>query len=431
MATGGEIGRNSPCPCGSGRKFKHCHLPTGTVPFRRSPQHFSLKGKRAEQLIHELAEKTFLQDWCYPNPKLPNGKELCDLLVAFGSTVIIWQIKDLEPDKTGCIKTSDLEKNLRQLAGARRQLFELRTKIELTNPRRGSEYLDTSSIKDVYLISVILSSEENAAVQPIRFVEIVKNHPAHVFFRHFTELVLNELDTIADFCDYLRALEIVTKDSSIVLAAGQEELLAHYLIHGKSFKWMEPGKTTLIREGVWSALLSSESYVLKKEEDSISYIWDQLIDSAHEGAGQEPRYELVAREFAKSNRSERALLAHHFLEAHELAHNDQSNNVFRRVLALENTTYCFVFMHNPLNEAVRLKMLEMTCFVARGRYQSNQRVVGIATEMKLDVAHRFHFGWMEVPIWHDEHQRQMEKLQAELGILTKGTEVVREVRFRI
>jgi preprotein translocase subunit SecA len=24
-ATWGKIGRNEPCPCGSGKKFKHCH----------------------------------------------------------------------------------------------------------------------------------------------------------------------------------------------------------------------------------------------------------------------------------------------------------------------------------------------------------------------------------------------------------------------
>jgi preprotein translocase subunit SecA len=23
--TWGKVGRNEPCPCGSGRKFKHCH----------------------------------------------------------------------------------------------------------------------------------------------------------------------------------------------------------------------------------------------------------------------------------------------------------------------------------------------------------------------------------------------------------------------
>jgi uncharacterized protein len=30
-ATGGpKVGRNDPCPCGSGKKFKHCHCRTGT-----------------------------------------------------------------------------------------------------------------------------------------------------------------------------------------------------------------------------------------------------------------------------------------------------------------------------------------------------------------------------------------------------------------
>jgi len=26
-----NVGRNSPCPCGSGKKFKHCHLGKGVV----------------------------------------------------------------------------------------------------------------------------------------------------------------------------------------------------------------------------------------------------------------------------------------------------------------------------------------------------------------------------------------------------------------
>jgi hypothetical protein len=41
-----------------------------------------LKGKKAEEVVTQLAEKTFLVDWCFPNPHLPNGKELCDLLGA-------------------------------------------------------------------------------------------------------------------------------------------------------------------------------------------------------------------------------------------------------------------------------------------------------------------------------------------------------------
>jgi preprotein translocase subunit SecA len=25
VRAGGKVGRNDPCPCGSGKKFKHCH----------------------------------------------------------------------------------------------------------------------------------------------------------------------------------------------------------------------------------------------------------------------------------------------------------------------------------------------------------------------------------------------------------------------
>ena len=42
--------------------------------------YFYLKGKNAEKIVHDLASKTFITDWCYLNPMLPSGKELCDLL---------------------------------------------------------------------------------------------------------------------------------------------------------------------------------------------------------------------------------------------------------------------------------------------------------------------------------------------------------------
>lgn len=182
-------------------------------PFRRSRQHFTLKGKRAEQLIQELAERTFLTDWCYANPRLPDGKELCDLLVVFDTTAIIWQIKDLEVDKEGAFRASDLEKNLRQLSGARRQLFHLKTKVEVSNPRRGTETLDAAKIKDFHLISVILGSSDRVPSHPMRFLEEIKGYLAHVFVLNFTELVLNELDTVSDFCEYLRALESISRDA--------------------------------------------------------------------------------------------------------------------------------------------------------------------------------------------------------------------------
>ena len=158
--------------------------------------HFTTKGKNAEQVLNNLAQKTFLADWCFLNPQLPNGKELCDLLVVFDEIAIIWQVKDLKLDNHGNLKSREVEKNLKQLAGARRQLFDLKTPIELYNPRRKIETFDPSSINEVHLISALMGEEGNAT----NMAEIIKNQFAHVFTKSFLPVLLEELDTIRDFC---------------------------------------------------------------------------------------------------------------------------------------------------------------------------------------------------------------------------------------
>ena len=96
----------------------------------------NLKGKNAEDFVYELSKKSFLEDWCYLRPKLPNNKELCDLLVVFDQIAIIWQIKDLKLRKDGRYRQSEVKKNVRQLGTAKNRLFNLKVAIELENPRR-------------------------------------------------------------------------------------------------------------------------------------------------------------------------------------------------------------------------------------------------------------------------------------------------------
>jgi hypothetical protein len=418
MSTEGRVGRNAPCPCQSGKKYKHCCLGKSEFIFRRSPQYFTMKGQQGERLVQDLAEKTFLADWCYSNPKLPDGKELCDLLVVFDTTAIIWQIKNLDVDKDGLFHDADLEKNLRQLSGARRQLFDLRTKVELTNPRRGKEVLDTTNIKDVHLISVILDPPEGVAPHPALFLERIKTHTAHVFHSNFTELVLKELDTVRDFCEFLTALESIAAETKIVLAGGEEELLAHYLTNDRSFRFLNREKVNLVHEGAWHHLQNDQNYVHRKHEDEVSYFWDHLIDMAHEGSEEEPQYERVARELARWSRFDRRVLAKLFIEAHERAHEERSKNVYRRVFDFGGLTLCFLFMHNPVTRQVRKLLLRRVAFVARGKFLSNPKVIGIATEMKLNAGHTFDFGLLEKDDWTPDDQRHMEDIQAKFGILT-------------
>lgn len=224
------------------------------------------KGKEAENFIYELARVSFLADWCYLNPKLPDGKELCDLLVVFDNIAIIWQIKNLKL-VDGKYKKSSVEKNQRQLLGAKRSLFELKRSVELENPRRGKEAFDPNSITEAYLISTLLGDGEDY----FSFADEVKGCMLHTFTREFAEIVLNELDTIKDFVDYLREKEnLISVGNRITLLGGEKDLLAYYLMNERSFEKLKKPDYLLIDEGSWVHLQRRTEYKAKKAEDKIS-----------------------------------------------------------------------------------------------------------------------------------------------------------------
>ena len=159
--------------------------------------YFHAKGKQAEEFVHDLATKSFLKDWCFLNPNLPNSKVLYDLLVIFDNVAIIWQIKNLKLNKEGKYKASEVEKNIKQVSGAKRQLFDLKVKLSLENSRQRIEQFDPETIKEIFLISVILGEGEIYS----SLVEDIKNYTVHALTSESVKILLNDLDTIREFTD--------------------------------------------------------------------------------------------------------------------------------------------------------------------------------------------------------------------------------------
>jgi uncharacterized protein (UPF0128 family) len=112
-----------------------------------------------------------------------------------------------------------------------------------------------------------------------------------------------------------------------------------------------------------------------------------------------------------------------FYQAHVKAHKEKNKNIFRRLLEIRGTTYCFLFFDDPEPRTNRKRMLEMMCFVGRGMRPKNKKVVGIATEMKMRPTCSYDFCYLELPNWTREHHKNMEKLQKETGIFTNYTKV--------
>ena len=380
-----------------------------------------LKGKRAEQFVQELGKRSFLEDWCYNNPLLPNGKEWCDLLVVYDTVAIIWQIKDLKLDEHGKYKKSEIRKNIRQTVTAKNRMSLKNFDIELENPRRGKEIFQSKNIEEVYLISALLGEGEDF----FSFVEKYKGQIIHIFTREFTEIILKELDTIKDFVDYLRKKEeLISWNKKMIISGGERELLAYYLMNERNFDIFKEPDVVTLTEGIWDELQSRPEYLTKKEEDKISYGWDSIIDKAHSLDNSE--YEMVARELARPNRFQRRVLSKSFFEAHTNAHEITEANIYRRVMKTEDATYCFLFYDDVEPRNVRRGMLSQLCFVARGIYRENSKVIGIATEMKVRPMCSYDFCLLEIPEWMDDHQQAMEKTQKEYGILIN----LKEKRFR-
>lgn len=376
-----------------------------------SKDYFNLKGKRAEEFVQHLALKTFLTDWCYLNPKRPNNDELCELLVVFDDIAIIWQVKDLKLNKQGKYRNREVNKNIGQLSGARRQLFTSKTPVELENPRRGKEPFDATTIKEIYLISALLGEGEDW----FPFVEYIKNYTVHVFTRDFTQIVLNELNTISDFTNYLRRKEaLIRQDKRFIILGGEEELLAVYLGHNRSFKKLDEANLITIGQGCWENFQNSQEYKAKNKQDKKSYLWDEIISIVPEGS---PEYERVARELARPNRFERRCLSKAYLDAYVKAANTNKGSVVRRTFDLNGVTYCFIFGDDSEPPGKRKGMLRWMCYIARGTYKENRKVLGIATEKQGSPTYSYDFVLLDMPEWTEENQKEMEKAQKETGIL--------------
>ncbi|MFA5033643.1 MAG: hypothetical protein WC614_11570 [bacterium] len=377
-------------------------------------RYLELKGKKAEEMLYNLAQKTFLTDWCYLNPKLPDNKELCDLLIVFDNIAIIWQVKDLKIDSDGKYNQSEVKKNLRQLSGAKRQLFDLKTSIQLANPKRGKEDFNPKEIKEIYLISLLMGQQE-VFYCPI---DTVKKLIVPTFNKESIKIILNELDTISDFCKYLKQREklFTRKNFELVVSGGEKELLAYYLMNEYNFDSWDKCTGVFLEEGCWNALKDKPEYKLKQEENKISYGWDSMIDRAHES--NNPEYEKIAREMAKLSRFERRILAKSFLEIALKAHKDIENNVFRRVQNILGVTYAFLFIDDKTPITQREEALRTFCYVCRGTFKDNRKVIGIATEKGIKPTCSYCFGLLDMPEWTEENELQMKRIQKDTGILT-------------
>ncbi len=274
----------------------------------------------SERVLHKFAEKSFLDLWSWPNVYRKKNKELCDLLVVCGKHVIVFS------DKTISYPTSDdLKHNwnkwyrkavlasTEQAKGAVRWIKEYPDRVYVDKDCTQKFPFDLSrNDYQFHIVCVALGAEkacsdffngdsgslmirvekDDGEMMPMPFTVGDINEGGafiHVVNETNLNIILNELDTITDFTDYLSEKESFLRSGIDVLAAGEEELLAWYLQgmknefkHGFVLPKDDSGKDSTavwFDVGIYDEFINSDEYKAKKNADKISKMWDVLIQT--------------------------------------------------------------------------------------------------------------------------------------------------------
>lgn len=267
----------------------------------------------SEQYLAALAERSFLKLWTLPNPHRRAGKELADLLVAFGDDLIVFS------DKASTFDASNLplgwkrwyqrtiDESIKQLAGAVRALINPSSSIFLDSRAARPLPFDLSepANRKLHLIAVARPShnpvETPAGWRPLIYADrgssdtvpfevgpcFAKGHFVHIFDGQTLELLLTHLDTAPDFIHYLRHRERALSDRQGLIFS-EPDLLAlatNAWIQGRGFTVELPDPDadgfTYVPGGLWQAYTQSTQAARTRELNVKSRNIDNLIDHFH------------------------------------------------------------------------------------------------------------------------------------------------------
>lgn len=452
-----------------------------------------------ERQLVKLAEQSFLNLWSYPNiyrdqkvGGAGDGKELCDLLVVCGQHVLIFSEKNIAwTDAETRIAwrrwfKRAVKNSADQLDGAERWIREHPDRlfldkdcsqpfpIDLPAPdhriihkivvARGAgkaciDYFSGGLGSLVIDPSVIGSAHFNAndaELKPFHVGDLNSGDDyVHVFDDATLSIVLNELDTITDFTEYLTKKSAFIRSGRLVAASGEEDLLAYYISRTDEFgeheftapdggQW-DTNERIAIDGSHFGSLISNPQYLAKKLAEQNSYIWDMLIknftDHMLDGTSivlDGSEYNLRANEkavriMALENRFSRRIFGDAISDAMDL-----SLNVDRFFRIMMNSTpkspaetgyFFFTLKYLKWMEQYgylhyRQKRQEFLTAYAKGilvRYPALKRVIGIAVEPPRESG-----GGSEDLIlveqfpWSDDDVRSINEQCERLDILKDG-----------
>lgn len=278
----------------------------------------------SERLLAQVAQRSFLKLWSVSNPFRDqgrvagkgDGKELCDLLVIFGSTIIVFSDKSCEYIENDDVQIAwkrwykrAIAASVKQLNGAARWLrnhpnhiyadkscterllhaipdenVTIHLVLVATGASDACKAFFNNSLRGSFVIRRSKDDDHITDTLPFHIGDVNSgsNDVVHVLNDANLRLILEELDTVADFVGYLEARKTLFETKRYIGAAGEEELLAAYLQYRsnseKPFGLPAEAQGAVFDEGLWDQFAQHPQNIGRHELNQISYIWDNILN---------------------------------------------------------------------------------------------------------------------------------------------------------
>jgi hypothetical protein len=420
---------------------------------------------RTERLLAGLCERSFLKLWSYPNPYKDDGRELCDLLAVFENQVFIFFDRKNElvnkPGKDPQVvwtrwKRNVVDAQMKTAHGAERYIRSgrpvfLDSKCQVPFPinihleqmvvhkiivaHGAKEACKKSSDSNVYG-SLAICYGKNQTEPPFPFViHVDKLDPVHVFDSHNLPIVLNELDTVVDFSEYLNAKLQAIAALDLLMYCGEEDLLAHYYLNfddARKQHFIGTRDATvncvMVGEGEWKDFVELDLYKNTKRANQVSYLWDEVIQITCQNAltgkllgnADLLRGRSAVHEMAKEPRFSRRALSEWISQA--IRDFPQSTKGLTRHVSFMPSYYPakgYVFLQLRVSEAIhsqpdyhlkRQTLLEIACGAAKNKFPNLRTIVGIAIDAPKFVHENSEdFILMDCEKWSEEQRAYYEE----------------------
>jgi hypothetical protein len=464
-----------------------------------------------ERYLARLADRSFLSLWSYPNVFIDkraggkgDGKELCDLLVVCGNHVLIFSDKAVAWPDTDDVKLAwrrwykrAVHNSVGQIRGAQRWIRQFPGRLFIDRACTRRLPIALPSVDQMQIHGIVVANGAAAAcrrhfdggsgslmvapavkgeghyadddVEPFAIGDVDPSGLfVHVFSETTLDLVLGELDTILDLANYLAKKAALVRSGRLISAAGEEELVAQYMVrmNGQGeHDFTKPdgsawgdGEHVSYGGGFYAELTSHPQYVAKKAADEVSYAWDRLItlftDHMLEGTTLVPQlqatdlacHEVAVRHMVLLPRFLRRTYGQLLVDAlKEGQKHDRFMRFFLPGAEHPATDIAFFVVTVKVPgiklaggyqqyRHVRQRILEVYALALLRKHAQLRGVIGIATEPEPPDGEKSGSSedliYAEQPDWSDQLVRDLEQAKDRFGIDRPGNQRAHTVSAR-